>query len=121
MRRPPRATHYAKPPRAGPLSRARAAATAPPPIPHLRHIHPFADDISPVLDQLVLHFLLDVGTLLPKFRQAVDHIHYQVESVHLIQHRHIEWGRDSPFLFISPHMDVGMVLPSVGEPVYQPW
>jgi len=65
----------------------RPGMRAPLPIPDLGQTFAVLFDVLPVLDQLVLELLLDVGALGSGLRQAVDGIHHEVEAIHLVEHR----------------------------------
>src|SRR5690348_6908378 len=63
---------------------SRLLLLAPPPAGDFRHVVAVLADIVLVLDQLVAQRLLEVGGPSAELRQAVDHVHDQVEAVQVV-------------------------------------
>src|SRR3954453_15712505 len=59
----------------------RASRQSPPPVANLGQVVTVARDELAVLDQFVLHLLLDVGAARPELRQTVDHVVDEMEAV----------------------------------------
>ena len=76
-------------------------------------------DVLLVLDELVLHHLLQVGPLGAQLRQAIDHVLHQVEPVQVVLHPDVKGRRDRALFLVAPDMQVA-VGPAVGQPVDQP-
>jgi hypothetical protein len=93
---------------------------APLPVADFRHVLTVFVDVLLVLDQLVLELLLQVNAFVAGLWQAVDGIHYEVEAVQVVQHRHVEGRGDGAFFFVAAHVDVAVVGAAVGQPVDQP-
>ena len=72
-----------------------------------------------VLDELVLHLLLQVSALRTKVRQPIHHIMHQVEPVQVVLHPDVKGRRDGALLLIAADVQVA-VGPAVGQPVDQP-
>ena len=77
-------------------------------------------DILLVLDQLVLELLLQVNPFGAGLRQAVDGIHDQMETVHIVQYGHVERRGDGAFFLVAADMNVIVVGAPVSQPVDQP-
>jgi len=78
-------------------------------------------DILPVLGQLVRELLLQVDAPVAGLRQAINRIPDEVETVEIVEHRHIERRGDRAFFLVAAHVDVVVIGAAVGEPVNQPW
>ncbi len=76
-------------------------------------------DVMLVLDELVLHHLLQIGPLGAQVRQAIDHVLHEVESVQVVLHPHVEGRRDGAFFLVAADVQVA-VGAAVGQPVDQP-
>ena len=76
-------------------------------------------DVMLVLDELVLHELLQVGPLGAQVRQSIHHIQDQVEAVEIILHPHVKGGRDRAFLLVASDVQIA-VGAAVGQAVHQP-
>ena len=92
---------------------------APLPVPDFRHVLAVLVDVLLVLDELVLHHLLQVGPLGAQLRQAIDHVLHQVEPVQVVLHPHVKGRRDRALFLVAPDVQVA-VGPAVGQPVDQP-
>src|SRR3984893_11822237 len=95
---------------ASPCYRTRRWVYAPAPVTHQRHVFAIAGDVLAMLDQPVLHLFLEVIAATGELRQTIDDVLDKVESIHIVQDRHIEGGRDRAFLLVSAHMPVHVVL-----------
>ena len=69
-----------------------------------------------VLDELVLHLLLQIGALGTQMRQPIDHVLHQVEPVQVVLHPHVKSRRDGALFLVAPDVEVA-VGPAVGQPV----
>ncbi len=76
-------------------------------------------DVMLVLDEFVLHHLLQIGALGTQMRQPIDHVLHQMKSVQVILHPHIKSRSNCAFFLITTDMKV-MVGPAVGQPMDQP-
>src|SRR5471030_630110 len=63
---------------------------APVPVADLRQILTVRVDVLLVFDELGLQCPLDRKTALASLRQAVDGVHRQVETIQVVEHRHVE-------------------------------
>jgi len=72
-----------------------------------------------VLDELVLHLLLQVGTLGTQMRQAINHVLHQMKAIQVILHPHIKCCRNRSLFLVATDVEVA-VGPAVGQPVDQP-
>ena len=50
----------------------------------------------------------------------VDHVHHQVEAVHVVEHEHVERRRRRALLLVAADVEVGVAVAAVGEAVDQP-
>ena len=82
-------------------------------------LHP-GGDVCLVLNQLVAHCLLCIGSNISELRYAVDYICHKIEAVQIVQDTHVKRSRRSPFFLISPDMEILMVRPPVRQSVDQP-
>ena len=56
----------------------------------------------------------------PACGNAVNDVHYEVEAVQIVQHRHVERRGDGALFLVAANVDVVVVGAAVGEPVDQP-
>jgi len=59
-----------------------------------------------MLDELVLHVLLQIRPLSAQLRQTIDHVNHEMEAVQVILHPHVERGRDGALLLVAPDVQV---------------
>jgi hypothetical protein len=90
------------------------------PIRYLGHVTTVLTDIPPVLDELVPELLLEVDASISRLREPVNRIHYEVKAIHIVQHCHVERSGNRALFFISPDMNVVVILTPVRQPMYQP-
>src|SRR5579872_6670947 len=90
------------------------------PVPNLRHVVANLTDIPAMLRPAVLHLLLERCGQITEPGHPVDHIHNQVESVHVVQDTHIERRCRSPLLLVAAYVQVVVVGAPVRKPVNQP-
>jgi hypothetical protein len=70
-------------------------------------------DVLLVLDQLVLHPLLQIGTLRTQLRQPIDDVDHQVEAVQVVLHSHIEGGGDRALLLLAADVQLHPIVAAV--------
>ncbi len=80
-----------------------------------RHVY----QCNVLLDQFVLHQLLQVRPFGTQMRQAIDHILHQVEAVQVVLYAHVEGRGDCAFFLVAPDVKVTVGSP-VGQPMHQP-
>src|SRR5271163_5206087 len=68
----------------------------------------------------VHHPLAKLSGTVAKPVDAVDDIDDEVEPVEVVEHHHVERCCRGAALLESPYMEVGMVVPAVGQPMDQP-
>jgi len=73
-------------------------------------------DVVFVLDELVLHHLLQVGPLSTQVRQPIHYVLHQVEPVQVVLHPDVKGRRDGALFLVSPDVKVA-VGAAVGQPV----
>jgi hypothetical protein len=73
-----------------------------------------------VLDQLVMHFLLQVIALSGQPRHAIDHVLHEVKTVHVVKHGHVEGSRNRSFFLVATYVKVIVICPAVGQAMDQP-
>src|SRR5256885_17230861 len=88
-------------PGVSPTYRVRGRVRVPTPVAHQRHVLAMAGDVLAMLDQPDAHFVLEVSAAAGELRQTIDDILDEVEAIHIVQHRHIEGGRDRAFLLVA--------------------
>ena len=89
------------------------------PVPDLRHILAVLIDVMLVLDELVLHHLLQIGPLGTQLRQPIDHVLHQMKPVQVVLYPHVEGRCNRALFLVAPDVQVA-VGPAVGQPVDQP-
>ena len=72
-----------------------------------------------VLDELVLHHLLQVVPLGSQLRQPINHVLHQMKAVQVVLHPHVEGRRDGALFLVAADVQVA-VGAAVGQPVDQP-
>ena len=77
-------------------------------------------DVLLMLDELVLHHLLQIGSLGTQMRQPIDHVLHEMKPVQVVLHSQVKGCRDGTLFFVASHVEVA-VGPAVGQPVDQPW
>ena len=97
------------PSRAARSSRAPRAASSPSARVYARRREPLVD-----------HLLAQLRGVRAEPRDAVDHVHHEVEAVEVVEHHHVERRRRRALLLVAAHVDVVVVRAPVGEPVDQP-
>src|SRR5487761_1405951 len=90
-----------------------AARFFPFPVADLRQILAVFVDILLVLNELVLKLLLQVDALGARLRQAIDHIHHQMEAIEIVQHRHVDKHGDRALFLIAADVNVMVIVPPV--------
>src|SRR6185369_17848195 len=56
-----------------------------------------------------------------QFGYSVDHINCEGEAVRFVIDRQLHRRVDFAAFHVAPYVQVAMISPRVGEPVYQPW
>src|SRR5256885_15077315 len=77
-------------------------------------LFPYTTLFRSMLEQAVAHFVLEVIAAAGELRQALDDVLDEVEAIHVVQHRHVEGGRDRAFLLVAAHMQVHVVPAAFG-------
>src|ERR1700677_1667730 len=91
---------------------------APFPISDLGQVLAVLLDVLFMLDEFVLHDLLQVRALRSKLRYAIDHILHKVKAIQFVLHANVEGCGDRAFLLVSADVEVS-IRPPVGEPMHQ--
>lgn len=92
----------------------RLCRAAPLPLADLRHIFTVFIDVLFVLNQLILQLLLEVPPPRAGLRQAINGIHREMEAIKLIEHGHVESGRDRTLFLIAANVNAVMIGTAVG-------
>ena len=79
---------------------------APFPVTNLWQVLPILGDIVFVLDQLVAHLLLEIGTPAPKLGELLHYIDDKMKAVQTVLDAYVERRRDRAFLVVAAHMQV---------------
>src|SRR5580704_6171261 len=90
-------------------------ADTPCPIANFWHIFAVGMDVRLVIQQLVTKKLLGVCGARAQTRHTIDHVTGQVESIEIVQHHHVEWGRGRSLFLVSTHVHTMMISPAIGE------
>jgi len=90
------------------------------PVPDLRHVLAVFIDVLLVLDQLGLELLLEGDAFFSGLGQAIDGVHYEVETVEVIEHGHVEGRGDRAFLLVAANVNVAVIRSAIRQPVDQP-
>ena len=86
------------------------------PVPDFRQVLAVLVDVMLMLDELVLHLLLQIGSLGTQMRQAINHVLYQVEAVQVVLYPYVEGRSDRALFLVAPDVEI-VVSPAVGQPV----
>jgi hypothetical protein len=76
-------------------------------------------DVDFVLDELVLHHLLQVGPFGSQIWHPIQHVLHQMKPVELVLHPNVECRRDCAFFLVSPNVQVP-IGSAIGQPMDQP-
>src|SRR5262245_53337896 len=87
----------------------------PDPVTNLRHVLAVTNDVALVIDEFFTDRLLRVCGAPAKARHAVDDIGYQMKTIEIVQHNHVEGRRGSALLLVTADVEVVMVGPSIRE------
>jgi hypothetical protein len=71
-----------------------------------------------MLDEFVLHFLLEISPFGSEMGQAIHDILHEVEAVEIVLNPHIEGCCDGSLFLVPPHMQIAIGAP-IGQPVDQ--
>ena len=74
-------------------------------------------DVVFVLDELVLHLLLQIGALGTQVGQPIDDVLHQMEPVQVVLHPHIKCRRDRALFLVAPDVEVA-VRAAISQPVH---
>src|SRR5712672_2792787 len=99
---------------------ARVYLPRPCPVTDFRHVLSVFLNVMPVLDEFILKLLLQVDTRTARLRETVDGVDHEVKAVEVVQHRHVEGGRNRTLLLVAADMQVRVIAATVCEPVNQP-
>src|SRR5450432_2200412 len=92
----------------------------PAPVADLRHVAAMRVDVAAVLGELFHQAALETRPRITALRYARDGIHHEVESIEIVQHRHVEGRGDGAFLLVAAHVDVVVVGAPVSQAVNEP-
>ena len=101
------------------FNNAQSLRVAPFPVANLRQILAVSIDVLLMLDEFVLHLLLQIISFYIYLRQAIDDILYKMKPVQFVLYSHVERGCYCALFYISPYMQV-LVGSTIGQAVYQP-
>ena len=76
-------------------------------------------DVQLVLDQLVLHVLLQVSAFRTQMRQAIDYVLHQMKPVQIVLHAHVEGRRNGALFLVAANVHIA-IRPAVGQAMDQP-
>ena len=93
--------------------RARSSRGSPPG-PRLRR------GVGPNAQALVDHVLAESGGVRAQARDAVDHVHDQMEAVEVVEHDHVEGSGGGPLLLVAAHVQIWMITPAICKAVNEP-
>lgn len=77
------------------ISAALSFGVDPLPVQNFRHVLAVLVDVLRVLDEFVVELLLPIEVLVSGLPQAVNGVHYEMETAQIVRHRHVE-GRRAP-------------------------
>ena len=83
------------------------------PFNYLRKVNTVITYILFMLNQLIAHLLIEVGTSVAKLRKELKSILYKVETVYIVLHTYIEGSSDSAFLLITAYMHETIIMTTV--------
>ena len=86
------------------------------PVPDLRHVLAVFVDVLIVLDELVMHHLLQVCPLGAQLRQAIHHVLHQMEPVQFVLYPDVKSRRDRTLFDVASDVQIA-VGPAVSQPV----
>ena len=70
-------------------------------------------DVLTMIDERITDRLLGISGPRTKLRQAINHILHQVETVHLVEHDHIERRGGRAFFFVAADVEILVVRAAV--------
>ena len=76
-------------------------------------------DVLLMLDEFVLHLLLQIISLYIHLRQTINHILHKMKPVQFVLYSHVKRGCDCALPYVSPYMQI-LVGPAIGQAMYQP-
>ena len=88
------------------------------PVTDFGHVFAMLVNVMLVLDELVLHLLLQVVALRTQIRHAINHVLHQMKAIQIVLHPHVEGRCDRAFFLVAPDVQV-LVGAAVGQPVNQ--
>ena len=94
--------------------------SAPLPVSDLWEIDAFVMDELLVLNKLVAHLLIEVGTAVAKSWELKKHRLDEVETVDFILDADVEWSGDGSFFVVTMDVDV-MVVTAIGKLMDEGW
>lgn len=97
-----------------------ASLGRPSPVPDFRFVDAVLVSVADVFADLIFHLFLDVRSRYLQFRNAIDSVDYQAETVHLVADREFERGIDIPLLLVAADMEIIVVRAPVRQLVNQP-
>ena len=103
----------------GGLTAAGRSVAAPCPLRDLGHVLAVGDNPLAMPGTAVDHLLAEHSRTRTEPGHPVDHVHHQVEPVHVVQHEHVERGRRRSLFQVAPDVQVVVAVTAVGQPVYQ--
>src|ERR671915_1576630 len=93
------------------------ASVRPHPLAHLRRVLAVFAGVRAVPQPCVHHPLTDVRDPPAELRHPVDDVHDEVVAVEVVEHDHVERRRGRALLPVAAHVQVGVAVAAVGEPV----
>src|SRR5436309_14394980 len=84
--------------------RPSSASARPRPIAHLGHVLAEFVRVLDVSGARVDHLLPDRGGAGAEPGNTIDHVDYQVEAIHVVEHNHVKRCRDGSFFLVAAHM-----------------
>src|SRR5437763_4857215 len=103
-----------------PALTTRTALIRPDPVADLRIVLALLARVGARANPAVAHLLPQPARALGEPGDAIDHVHYEVEAIEVVEHDHVERRRGRPFFLVAAHVQVPVIRAAVGEPVDQP-
>ena len=100
---------------------ATARLIGPNPVANLGRILPMRSGVSTMLDTEITQGLSKAGVPGSQPRDAVDHIHDEMESIEVVQHDHVKWGGSRSLFLVTPNVKIGMIGAPISKAMDQPW
>jgi hypothetical protein len=90
------------------------------PIQNFWHVDAMLVDVLLVFNKFVADELFEMSAHPLQLGNSIHHVAGQMETIEVIQHRHIKWSRRRALFFIAAHVKVIVIMAAISEAMDQP-